>query len=121
MASMGLSPLTLPDAPDISTDEAYEAELSRRIHARQDEVVDRFLELLADHCYRQDGNALADMHELLSGPHGASIQDPYDARQYSSVGNPQDAALARLVRYCYAQAKLTVAESVRGELSSIAF
>ena len=29
--------------------------------------VDRFFELLADHCYRKDGNALADMHELLSG------------------------------------------------------
>jgi hypothetical protein len=121
MASMGLSPITLQDAPQDPTDEAYEAELSRDIHARQDDVIDRFCELLADHCYRRDGNPLAEMHELLSGPNGASITDLYDAWQYSNVGRPTDAALARLVRYCYAQANLAVAEQVRGELSGIAF
>jgi hypothetical protein len=61
------------------------------------------------------------MHALLSGPHGASICDLYDARQYSTVGNPADGALARLVRYCYAQPNLAIAEQVRGELSGIAF
>jgi hypothetical protein len=62
MASMGLSPITLAGTPQDHTDEAYEAELSRRMHGRQDEVVDRFLELLADACYRTDGNALGEMH-----------------------------------------------------------
>jgi hypothetical protein len=121
MASMGLSPLNLQDSPIDPTDEAYERELSRRIHDRQDEVIDRFLELIADHCYRQDGNPLAEMHELLSGAQGASICDLYDARQYSGVGNPGDAQLARLVRFLYAQANLAVAEQVRGELSGEAF
>ena len=121
MASIGLPSMTLPDTPQDTTDEAYEAELSRRIHDRQDEVVDRFIELLADQCYRKDGNALATMHTLLSGPQAAPILDLYDARQYSDVGRPTDAALAKLVRYCYAVANLGVAEQVRGELSGIAF
>ena len=121
MPSMGFASINLQDTPDISSDEAYEQELSRRIHARADEVVDRFLELLADQCYRQDRNSLAEMHELLSGPNGASITDLYDARQYSDVGRPTDAALARLVRFLYAQAKLSVAEQVRAELSDVAF
>jgi hypothetical protein len=121
MASMGLSPIIVQDTPQDTTDDAYEAELSRRIHERQDEVVDRFLELIADHCYRQDDNPLGEMHALLSGPQGASITDLYDARQYASVGNPGDAALARLVRYCYAQANLAVSEQIRGELSGVAF
>ena len=123
MSSMGMPLPTPPEYPPESNadQEAYEAELSRRLHGRQDEVVDRFLELLADQCYRRDNNALAEMHELLSGPQGASIQDLYDARQYSDVGRPIDAAFARLVRYCYAVANVGVAEQVRGELSSIAF
>lgn len=117
--------IPLPSRPDYPPEppdaEAYEAELSRQIHDRQDEVIDRFLELLADQCYRTDGNALAAMHCLLSGPQGAPILDLYDARQYSGVGNPQDAALATLVRYLYAQANLAVAEQVRGQLSGGAF
>jgi hypothetical protein len=122
MSSMGLSLPVPPDSPrDVPADEAYDAELSRRIHARQDAVVDRFCELLADQCYRADGNALAEMHDLLTGPHGAPITDLYDARQYSGVGRPDDAALARLVRFLYAQANLAVADDVRGELSGTAF
>jgi hypothetical protein len=122
MSSMGMPLPSRPDSPpDRPADAAYEAELARRIHAKQDEVIDRFLELLADQCYRQDGNALAEMHALLSGPHGAAITDLYDARQYAGVGNPQDGALARLVRWLYAQANLAVAEQVRGELADVAF
>jgi hypothetical protein len=117
MASMGLQPLNLRDTPADTTDEAYEAELSRRIHEKQDEVIDRFLELVADHCYRQDGNPLAEMHALLSGPQSAPILDGYDARAYSGVGQPTDAKLATLVRLLYASANLAVAESVKGELS----
>jgi hypothetical protein len=122
MASLGIPVPTPPEyPPDRPADAAYEAALSRRMHARQDDVIDRFCELLADQCYRPDGNALAEMHALLSGPQGAPIRDLYDARQYSGVGNPGDAALARLVRYCYAQANLAVAEQVRGELSGVEF
>jgi hypothetical protein len=121
MASMGLQSIPLQDSPHDTSDEAYEAELSRRIHEKQDAVVDRFVELLADQLYRKDGNALATMHLLLSGPAAAPIQDLYDARAYSHVGRPDDAALATLVRYCYAQANLAVAEQVRGELSGVAF
>jgi hypothetical protein len=122
VSSFGIPVPARPDSPpDRPADEAYEAELARRIHARQDDVVDRFLELLADQCYRQDHNPLAEMHALLSGPQGAPIIDLYDARQYAGVGNPQDAALARLVRYCYAVANLGVADQVRGELSGVAF
>jgi hypothetical protein len=121
MASMGLPSITLQESPDLTSDEAYEQELSRRIHEKQDEVIDRFLELLADQLCRRDRNPLATMHELLSGPQGASITDLYDARQYSAVGNPSDGRLATLVRYCYAQANLSVAEAVRGELSGEAF
>jgi hypothetical protein len=121
MASMSLSPLNLQDSPQDTTDEAYEAELSRRIHDRQDEVVDRFLELLADQLYRTDDNPLAEMHELLSGPQSAPILDVYDARAYSDMGQPTDARLAKLVRFLYASANLAVAEQVRGELSGEAF
>jgi hypothetical protein len=120
-----MSSISLPSRPDYPPEpvdqEAYEAELSRRIHAPQDEVVDRFLEFIADQCYRRDNNPLAEMHALLTDPRGAPILDLYDARQYSGVGRPDDAALARLVRFLYAQANLAVAESVRGELSGTAF
>ncbi len=124
MASMGLPSINLqdsPDVPDIGEEERYEAELSHRIHARQDAVIDRFVELIADQCYRKDNNPLAEMHTLLSGPQGASIGDVYDARQYAAVGTPSDAALATLVRFLYAQANLAIADEVRGELSGIAF
>jgi hypothetical protein len=121
MSSLGLSLPTLPDSPPDPTDEAYDRAFCQRLHARQDEVVDRFCELLADHCYRRDGNALGDMHALLSGPQGAPIRDLYDARQYSRVGQPGDHALAMLVRFCYAQANLTVAEAVRNDLADIQF
>jgi hypothetical protein len=121
MASMGLSPITLPDSPPDPTDEAYEAAISRGVHARADEVLDRFAELLTDHCLRRDGNPLAEMHELLSGPASAPILDLYDARQYSEVGRPDDASLARLVRYCYAEANLSVAQAVRDQLADVAF
>ena len=118
MASMGLPSIDLQDSPDhVFDDEAYERELSRRIHARQDAVVDRFVEPLSDQLYRTDKNPLAEMHALLSGPQAAPIQDLYDARQYSDVGRPTDGGLAKLVRYCYAVANLGVAEQVRGELS----
>jgi hypothetical protein len=122
MSSFGIRIPTPPDSPPPPpSDAAYAAELSRRLHARQDDVVDRFLELLAEHCYRTDGNPLAQMHDLLSGASGAPITDLYDARSYSTVGNPQDAALAKLVRYCYAVANLTIGEQVRGELSGVEF
>jgi hypothetical protein len=61
------------------------------------------------------------MHALLRGPEGAPIKDLYDARQYSNVGQPGDHALATLVRFCYAQANLSVAEAVRNELSDVGF
>jgi hypothetical protein len=122
MSSMGMPLPSRPDSPpDRPADAAYARELARRLHARQDDVVDRFLELVAEQCYRQDGNALAEMHALLSGPQGAPITDLYDARQYAGVGHPTDAALARLVRFLYAQANLAVAAQVHGELSDIAF
>jgi hypothetical protein len=121
MTSHSLSPITLQDSPHDATDEAYERELSSRMHQRQDAVVDRFLELLADHCYRRDGNALATMHTLLSGEGCAPIRDDYDARQYSLVGRPDDASLAALVRHAYAVANLSVALSVREELSDVPF
>jgi hypothetical protein len=120
-----MSSMPLPSRPEyppaVQPDERYEAELSRRLHDRQDEVVDRFLELVAEQCYRTDGNPLALMHALLTGPQGAPITDLYDARSYSTVGNPQDAALAKLVRYCYAVANLTIGAQVRGELSGVEF
>jgi hypothetical protein len=119
---MGIPLPSQPESPPEPLDqEAYEAKLSRRLHARQDDVVDRFCELLAEQCYRTDGNALAEMHDLLTGPHGAPITDLYDARQYSGVGRPDDVSLARLVRFLYAQANLAVAAQVRGELSGTAF
>jgi hypothetical protein len=122
VSSFGLPVPQPPEYPPAAQpDELYKAELSRRIHARQDNVVDRFLELVADQCYRTDNNPLAVMHALLSGPGAAPIQDLCDARQYSSVGRPDDASLARLVRFLYAQANLTVAEQVRGELSGVDF
>jgi hypothetical protein len=123
VSSFGIPLPTPPEYPPEPTadQEAYEAELSRRLHARQDEVINRFLELVADHCYRTDHNPLAEMHALLSGPQGASITDLYDARQYSGMGRPDDASLAKLVRFLYAQANLAVAEQVRGELSGISF
>jgi hypothetical protein len=122
MASMGMNLPAPPDVPPaVQPDERYEAELARRLHARQDDVVDRFCELVAEQCYRRDHNALAEMHALLTGPQGAPILDLYDARQYSGVGRPDDASLARLVRYCYAVANLTMAQQVRGELSGSAF
>jgi hypothetical protein len=61
------------------------------------------------------------MHTLLSGPASAPILDLYDARQYSEVGRPDDAALARLVRYLYAEANLSVAQAVRDQLADVAF
>jgi hypothetical protein len=122
MSSLGMSLPTPPDYPPAPPDsQAYEAELSRRLHAKQDEVINRFCELLADQCYRTDNNSLAEMHTLLSGPSGAPILDLYDARQYSGVGRPDDASLARLVRFLYAQANLAVADVVRGELSGAEF
>jgi hypothetical protein len=121
MASLGLSLPTVADSPDVSPDEAYERAFIAEVHRRQDEVLDRFCELLADHCLRRDGNPLAEMHELLSGPASAPILDLYDARQYREVGRPDDAALARLVRYCYAEANLSVAQAVRDQLADVAF
>jgi len=121
MASMGLPSISLLDSPADNRDDQYEQAFCRRVHARQDEVVDRFLELLADHCYRRDGNPLAEMHALLSGPGCAPILNGYDARQYSQVGRPDDRALACLVRYLYAVANVSVAEAVRNELADTAF
>jgi hypothetical protein len=121
MPSLGLSLPTPPDTPDVHADAAYERAFLAQVHARQDEVVDRFCELLADACYRRDGNPLSEMHDLLSGPAGAPILDLHDARAYSGVGRPDDFTLAGCVRYLYASANLTVAQAVREQLADIAF
>lgn len=121
MPSLGLSLPRPADTPDVHDDAAYEAAFTRAVHARQDEVVDRFCELLADACYRRDGNPLNEMHELLSGPQSAPILNLYDARQYSGVGRPDAETLGSAVRWLYAKANLAVAEAVREALVDIDF
>ena len=118
MASMGLSPITLPESPQEHTAQAEAYDRAVVAAMDVDTLAQNFSDLLLTKTFDEVDNPLNNMWALLKD---APLQDDYDRRQWASRGGPGDAALARAVRMLFGEAFLEQYRAAQGRIGDIAF